>query len=92
MITAERLSEVSRVSLRFALSTADLTRRRAELGASNQVDVLRAEQEVARSQSKLANEKFVDNAPEKIVAGEREKLDVNSRMLETLSRRLDEYI
>jgi hypothetical protein len=26
------------------------------------------------------------------VAGEREKLDVNSRMLETLSRRLDEYI
>jgi valyl-tRNA synthetase len=47
---------------------------------------------VARSQSKLANEKFVNNAPEKIVTGEREKLDVNSRMLATLSRRLDEYI
>ena len=55
-------------------------------------EISRAEQEVARSQSKLANEKFVDNAPEKIVAGEREKLDVNSRMLETLSRRLDEYL
>ncbi|HYQ82479.1 MAG TPA: class I tRNA ligase family protein, partial [Rubrobacter sp.] len=39
-------------------------------------EISRAEQEVARSQSKLANDKFVDNAPEKIVAGEREKLDV----------------
>ena len=55
-------------------------------------EISRAEQEVARSQSKLANENFVNNAPEKVVAGEREKLDVNSRMLETLSGRLDEYI
>jgi valyl-tRNA synthetase len=55
-------------------------------------EISRAEQEVARAQSKLANEKFVENAPERVVAGEREKLDVNSRMLETLSRRLDEYI
>jgi valyl-tRNA synthetase len=55
-------------------------------------EISRAEQEVARAQSKLSNEKFVTNAPEKVVAGEREKLDVNSRMLETLSRRLDEYI
>jgi valyl-tRNA synthetase len=54
-------------------------------------EISRAEQEVARSQSKLANENFVNNAPEKVVAGEREKLDVNSRMLETLSRRLNEY-
>ena len=55
-------------------------------------EISRAGQEVARAQSKLANEKFVTNAPERVVAGEREKLDVNSRMLETLSRRLDEYI
>jgi valyl-tRNA synthetase len=55
-------------------------------------EISRAEQEVARAQSKLANDKFVTNAPERVVAGEREKLDVNSRMLETLSRRLDEYI
>jgi valyl-tRNA synthetase len=55
-------------------------------------EISHAEREVARSQSKLANEKFVTNAPEKVVAGEREKLDVNSRMLETLSRRLGEYI
>jgi valyl-tRNA synthetase len=55
-------------------------------------EISRAEQEVARAQSKLANEKFVNNAPESVVAGEHEKLEVNSRMLETLSRRLDEYI
>jgi valyl-tRNA synthetase len=54
-------------------------------------EISRAEQEVARAQSKLSNEKFVTNAPERVVAGEREKLDVNARMLETLSRRLDEY-
>jgi len=54
--------------------------------------ISRAEQEVARSESKLSNEKFVHNAPERVVADEREKLEVNSRMLETLSRRLDEYI
>jgi valyl-tRNA synthetase len=55
-------------------------------------EISRAEQEVARAQSKLANERFVTNAPERVVAGEREKLDVNARMLETLSRRLEEYI
>ena len=55
-------------------------------------EISRAEQEVKRAESKLANEKFVQNAPENVVAGEREKLDVNSRMLETLSRRLDEYL
>jgi valyl-tRNA synthetase len=55
-------------------------------------EISHAEQEVERAQSKLANEKFVTNAPERVVAGEREKLDVNSRMLERLSRRLGEYI
>jgi valyl-tRNA synthetase len=55
-------------------------------------EISRAEQEVKRAEGKLANEKFVGNAPERVVAGEREKLDVNARMLETLSRRLDEYL
>jgi valyl-tRNA synthetase len=55
-------------------------------------EIARAEQEVKRSEGKLANEKFVQNAPERVVAGEREKLDVNARMLETLTRRLDEYL
>jgi valyl-tRNA synthetase len=55
-------------------------------------EISRAEQELRRAEGKLANEKFVQNAPERVVAGEREKLDVNARMLETLSRRLDEYL
>jgi outer membrane protein TolC len=44
--TAERLSEVSRVFLRSALATSELTKRRAMLGASTAIDVLRAAQEV----------------------------------------------
>jgi valyl-tRNA synthetase len=55
-------------------------------------EISHAEQEVKRSEGKLANEKFVQNAPERVVAGEREKLDVNARMLETLTRRLGEYL
>jgi outer membrane protein TolC len=46
VVTAERLAEVSRVNLRGALSTLDLTERRARLGAASSVDVLRAQQEV----------------------------------------------
>jgi len=51
VITAERLAEVSRVSLRFNLSTFDLTQRRTRLGAASAVDVLRADQEVASTRS-----------------------------------------
>jgi outer membrane protein TolC len=51
VITAERLTQVTRVSLETALSTLNLNRRRAQLGASSAVDVLRAEQEVARSRA-----------------------------------------
>jgi outer membrane protein TolC len=51
VITAERLAEVSRVSLRFNLSTFDLTERRTRLGAASSVDVLRADQEVASTRS-----------------------------------------
>ncbi len=47
VVTAERLSEVSRVGLRSALSTLHLTERRSRLGAASAVDVLRAQQEVA---------------------------------------------
>ncbi len=57
-VTAERLGEISRVNLSSALSTLDLTRRRARLGAGNALDVLRAEQEVTvlRGQLLSANE------------------------------------
>jgi outer membrane protein TolC len=58
VVTAERLAEVSRSSLRAALSTLDLTKRRAALGASNTLDVLRVEGEasLARSQVVTATE------------------------------------
>ena len=58
VITAERLAEVTRVNLSAALSTLDLNQRRAELGAGNAIDVLRARQEVERSRAQVveANE------------------------------------
>jgi outer membrane protein TolC len=58
VVTAERLSEVSRVSLRSALSTHDLTSKRQRLGAGSMLDVLRTDQEVelARAQVVEADE------------------------------------
>jgi outer membrane protein TolC len=57
-VTAERAAEVSRVSLESALSTLDLYKRRAALGAASAIDVLRIEQEVSLSRSQVvaANE------------------------------------
>ena len=55
-------------------------------------EISRVESEVERARAKLANEKFVAKAPAAVVSGEREKLDVNTRMLETLTRRLEEYL
>ena len=54
-VTAERLAEVSRVSLESALSTLDLTKRRAQLGAASAIDVLRIEQEVSLSRSQVVS-------------------------------------
>jgi outer membrane protein TolC len=53
VVTAERLAEVSRTSLKAALSTLDLTRRRAALGASNTLDVLRVEGEASLSRAQV---------------------------------------
>jgi len=57
-VSGERLAEVTRVSLKSALSTLDLNQRRAALGASSTLDVLRAQQEVelARLQVVTADE------------------------------------
>jgi outer membrane protein TolC len=55
VVTAERLAEISRVSLQSSLFTLDLTRRRALLGAGNRVDVLRAEQEVELNRAQVVN-------------------------------------
>jgi outer membrane protein, multidrug efflux system len=52
-VTAERLAEVSRVSLESVLSTLDLNKRRAALGAASALDVLRIEQEVSLSRSQV---------------------------------------
>ncbi len=55
VVTAERLAEVSRVSLRAALSMLDLTRRRARLGAASAVDVLRSEQEATLARAQVVS-------------------------------------
>lgn len=55
-------------------------------------EISRVEDEVKRARGKLSNDKFVERAPEPVVAGEREKLDVNTRMLDTLNHRLQEYL
>lgn len=54
-VTAERLAEVSRISLESALSTLDLSKRRAALGAASTIDVLRIEQEVSLSRSQVVS-------------------------------------
>jgi multidrug efflux system outer membrane protein len=53
VVTASRVAESSRVSLSSDLSTRNLTRRRAALGAANAVDVLRADQEVSLVRAQL---------------------------------------
>jgi outer membrane protein TolC len=57
-VTAERLADVTKESLRNALSTLELNRRRSALGASSALDVLRSEQDVqiARAQVVTADE------------------------------------
>jgi valyl-tRNA synthetase len=55
-------------------------------------EISRVESEAKRAEGKLSNEKFVERAPPEVVASEREKLDRNSALLETLKMRLDEYL
>jgi valyl-tRNA synthetase len=55
-------------------------------------EISRVETELERARGKLSNERFVERAPREIVSGEREKLSANTRMLETLIRRLEEYL
>jgi valyl-tRNA synthetase len=55
-------------------------------------EISRVEGEVGRAEGKLSNEKFVERAPEAIVAAEREKLNRNTGLLETLRKRLNGYL
>jgi valyl-tRNA synthetase len=75
---------VVEISLTEELRRGEIERLRKEIS--------RVEGEVVRARGKLSNEKFVQRAPSEVVSGEREKLDTNSRMLETLTRRLEEYL
>ena len=75
---------VVEISLTEELRRGEIERLRKEIS--------RVEGEVARARGKLANEKFVQRAPVEVVSGEREKLDANTRMLDTLARRLKEYL
>jgi valyl-tRNA synthetase len=49
-------------------------------------EIERLQKEIARAEGMLANERFVQNAPEDVVAGEREKLARYQRELDALER------
>jgi valyl-tRNA synthetase len=55
-------------------------------------EISRVQGEVKRAEGKLSNEKFVERAPADVVSAEREKLQVNGKMLETLNARLEGYL
>jgi valyl-tRNA synthetase len=55
-------------------------------------EISRIEGELGRAEGKLSNEKFVERAPEAVVTAEREKLNRNAGLLETLRTRLEEYL
>jgi valyl-tRNA synthetase len=75
---------VVEISLTEELRRGEIERLRKEIS--------RVEGEVVRARSKLSNENFVQRAPAEVVSGEREKLAANTRVLETLTRRLEEYL
>jgi valyl-tRNA synthetase len=75
---------VVEVALSEELRRGEIERLSKEIG--------RIEGEVRRAEDKLSSEKFVERAPAPVVAAEREKLDRNSALLETLKQRLDEYL
>jgi outer membrane protein TolC len=69
VITNERIAESSRVSLASTLSAANLTKRRAALGAANSLDVLRIEQDVSNARAQLvAGDETLRQAREKLGA------------------------
>ncbi len=65
--------------------------RQGEIGRLRK-EIERVGKEVERAENKLSNSNFVEKAPKEVVDTERDKLDVNTRMLETLTRRLEEYL
>ncbi|MGE0322167.1 MAG: TolC family protein [Polyangiaceae bacterium] len=90
VITAERLAEIRRVSLRSALSTLSLNRRRFRLGSASAVDVLRAEQEVNLLRAQIVSaDEGVRRSREALglALGDSEAWSVNPRIkLDALAR------
>jgi valyl-tRNA synthetase len=58
---------------------------RAKVADNREAEIERLRLEVVRAEGMLANERFVQNAPEHVVAGEREKLERYKRELAALS-------
>ena len=75
---------VVEISLTEELRRGEIERLRKEIS--------HVESEVARARSKLSNENFVQRAPAEVVSGEREKLAANTSVLETLTRRVEQYL
>jgi valyl-tRNA synthetase len=70
--------------LRILVPMAGLIDVEAELARLGKLRA-RAEQELAKSNAKLANEKFVKSAPVEVVAQERERLETRKRELAQLA-------
>jgi valyl-tRNA synthetase len=58
---------------------------RATGNGDAQAEIERLRKEIERAERMLANERFVSNAPDDVVAAEREKLDRYRRELDALS-------
>ena len=58
---------------------------RAKANGDADAEIERLRKEIDRAEKMLANERFVDRAPEEVVAAEREKLDRYRRELDALS-------
>ena len=57
---------------------------RMQANGNEEAERERLRKEIARAEGMLANERFVANAPEDVVAGEREKLERYRRELDAL--------
>jgi valyl-tRNA synthetase len=59
---------------------------RQRVDGNRDAEIARLRKEVARAESMLANERFVQNAPAEVVDAEREKLERYSRELAILAQ------
>jgi outer membrane protein TolC len=55
VVSAERVAEINRVSLRSALERLELTKRRKRLGSGTDLDIVRAEQDATQSRGQIVS-------------------------------------